>query len=64
MPSYLIFTINYQDYVVQLTPEVANALPDLLTMKKASHTGKGVYKLADEKSDMRITIGEIEDGNN
>ncbi len=64
MSSYLILTVNYQDYAVQLTPEVANALPDLLTMKKASHAGKGVYKLADEKSDMRITIGEIEDGNN
>lgn len=64
MSSYLIFTINYQDYVVQLTPEVANALPDLLTMKKASHLGKGVYKLADDKSDMRITIGEVENGNN
>ena len=64
MSSYLVFTVNYQDYVVPLTPEVANALPDLLTMKKAYHRGKGVYTLADEKSDMCITIGEVENGNN
>ena len=64
MSSYLIFTVNYQDYAVQLTPEVANAIPDLFSMKKASHIGKCAYKLAGEKSDMRITIGEIEDGNN
>ena len=66
----LIINIGYREYAVELTTEVAAAIPALLTAQKVNYIGKNEYNLTDEKSDLQLSIAdvnervEIEDGNN
>lgn len=66
----LIINIAYREYAVELTTEVAAAIPAILTAKKVNYIGKNEYALTDEKSDLQLSIAdvnesvEIEDGNN
>lgn len=66
----LILNSGYREYAVELTTEVAAAIPALLTAQKVKYICKNEYNLTDEKSDLQLSIadvnerGEIEDGNN
>ena len=66
----LIITAGYKEYAVELTTEVAATIPALLAAQKVNYIGKNEYALTDEKSDLRLSIAdvnesvEIEDGNN
>ena len=66
----LIITVGYKEYAVELTTEVATAIPALLTAQKVRYISKNEYNLTDEKSDLQLSIAEvtecaeIKDGNN
>ena len=66
----LIINIAYREYAVELTTEVAAAIPALLTVQKVKYICRNEYNLTDEKSDLQLSIAdvnervEIEDGNN
>ena len=66
----LIITAGYKEYAVELTTEVATAIPALLTAQKVRYISKNEYNLTDEKSDLQLSIAEvtehveIENGNN
>ena len=63
----LIITVGYKEYAVELTAEVAAAIPALLTAQKVRYISKNEYNLTDEKSDLLLSIAEVEvveDGNN
>ena len=65
----LIITAGYKEYAVELTTEVAAAIPALLTAQKVRYISKNEYNLTDEKSDLQLSIAEVteraevEDGN-
>ena len=66
----LIITAGYKEYAVELTTEVATAIPALLTAQKVRYISKNEYNLTDEKSDLQLSIAEVtervevENGNN
>ena len=63
----LIITVGYKEYAVELTTEVATAIPALLTAQKVRYISKNEYNLTDEKSDLQLSIAEVEvveNGNN
>ena len=55
----LIINIAYREYAVELTTEVAAAIPALLTAQKVNYIGKNEYNLTDEKSDLQLSIAEV-----
>lgn len=66
----LVITAGYKEYAVELTTEVATAIPALLTAQKVRYISKNEYNLTDEKSDLQLSIAEVtehvevENGNN
>lgn len=64
----LIITVGYKEYAVELTTEVAAAIPVLLSSKKVKYACKNEFTLLEDKSDLQFTIadveGEAENGNN
>lgn len=66
----LIIAAGYKEYAVELTTEVAAAIPALLTAQKVRYISKNEYNLTDEKSDLQLSIAEVtervevENGNN
>ena len=55
----LIITAGYKEYAVELTTEVATAIPALLTAQKVRYISKNEYNLTDEKSDLQLSIAEV-----
>ena len=63
----LILNSGYREYAVELTTEVAAAIPGLLTAKKVKYVAKNEFAYTEEKSDLQFSIAEVEvveDGNN
>ena len=63
----LIITAGYKEYAVELTTEVAAAIPGLLTAKKVKYVANNEFAYTEEKSDLQFSIAEVEvveDGNN
>ena len=63
----LIITAGYKEYAVNLTTEVAAAIPALLTAQKVKYVCKNEFALTEEKSDLQFSIAEVaevESGNN
>ena len=62
--AHLIISIQYQDYAIELTPDVAQAIPAILAAKKVKHKSGSVFEQELGKSDLRISIGEVENADN
>mgnify|MGYP001003524425 CR=1 FL=1 len=62
--AHLIISIQYQDYAIELTPDVAQAIPAILAAKKVKHKAGSTFEQEMGKSDLKISIGEVEDANN
>lgn len=64
----LIITAGYKEYAVELTTEVAAAIPALLTAQNVKYISKNEFAYTEEKSDLQFSIAEVkvvvEDGNN
>ena len=66
----LIINSGYREYAVELTTEVAAAIPALLAAQNVKYIYKNGYNLTDEKSDLQLSIvdvnerEEIKNGNN
>ena len=66
----LILNSGYREYAVELTTEVAAAIPALLAAQQVKYSCKNEYNLTDTKSDFQLSIAEVteraevEDGNN
>ena len=64
MSAHLIISIQYQEYAIELTPDVAKAIPAILAAKKVKHKYSSIFEEESGKSDLKISIGEVENGNN
>jgi hypothetical protein len=64
MSAHLIISVQYQEYAIELTPDVAQAIPAILAAKKVKHKHGSTFEEEPSKSDLKISIGEVESGNN
>lgn len=58
----LIFEARYNQYAIELTPEVASALSEILSAKKVKHIYGSDYVLEDWKCDLGFHIGNLTEG--
>ena len=64
MQQYLILSFGYQEYAIQLTPEVSDALAEILSAEKVQHRSGNLYTRDSTKSELSFRIAEVIDGDN